>query len=161
MRTPFDIVDRYNLSEVYDWYLGIEDLKEYRRKFGYSLNRMMAALNISYDQIRDFESHKYQKATPVVCRFYEFYHNEDNRLPEIQLDKLNNPNPKFGNSTSNVKVAATLEEEEQEMNTVNTDYYQVIGNNLITNGSLTISNSLESEVDELKKELEEKNSIIA
>ena len=121
---------------------------------------MMAALNLSYDQIRDFESHKYQKATPVVCRFYEFYHNEDNRLPEVKLDKLSNPNPKFKNSNNNIEVASTLEKEEQKVNTANTDYYQVIGSNLITNGSLTISNSLEGEIEDLKNIIQEKDAEI-
>jgi DNA-binding XRE family transcriptional regulator len=160
VRTPFDIVDRYDLSEIYNWYLSIDDLKEYRRKFGYSLNRMMAALNLSYDQMRDFESHKYQKATPVVCRFYEFYHNEENRLPEIQLDKLSNPNPKFKNSNNNIEVASTLEKEEQKVNTANTDYYQVLSGSNIINGSLTISNPLESEIEDLKNIIQEKDAKI-
>ena len=44
----------------------------------------MSVLNLSWDQVRDFEGHKYKSATPVVCKIYEFYHNEDNRLPEVE-----------------------------------------------------------------------------
>ena len=74
-----------NLEEIYKWYTSIEDLKQYRRDFGYSLNKMMAELNVSYDQIRDFESHKYKNATNVVCKFYDFYMNEKNRKDPVVL----------------------------------------------------------------------------
>lgn len=72
-----------NLDKIYNWYTSIEDLREYRRQFGYSSNKMMAMLNASYDQVRDFEKHKYKSATPVVCKFYNFYHDENNRLEPI------------------------------------------------------------------------------
>lgn len=75
-----------NKDDIYNWYTSIEDLKEYRRQFGYSLNKMMAVLNASYDQIRDFESHKYKSATPIVCKFYDFYMDENNRKEPVTTE---------------------------------------------------------------------------
>ena len=103
----------YDENKVYNWYLSIDDLKDYRRKFGYSLNKMMAVLNLSYDQIRDFESHKYKSATPVVYKFYEFYNNEENRLPEIKLEDYNNP--KFVNFNGVINSAFKVIDEQDEL----------------------------------------------
>lgn len=69
-------------KEVWKWYNEIKDLKLYRRDFGYSLNKFMLMLNISYDQLRDFENHRYKKWNKTMQLFYDFYHNEDNRLPK-------------------------------------------------------------------------------
>lgn len=78
-------VDKTNPdNEIMDWYKSIQDFGEYRREFGYSKNKFMAVLNLSYDQIRDFERHNYKSVTPIVKKIYEFYHNEENRLPEIE-----------------------------------------------------------------------------
>ena len=68
---------------IYDWYKSIDDFKKYRRDFGYSLNKFMSELNLSYDQARVFENHGYKSATPIVVKIYNFYHNEKNRLPKI------------------------------------------------------------------------------
>lgn len=72
---------------VWKWYNEVEDLRAYGRDFGYTKNKLMAILNLSYDQIRDFEGHHYKSATPIVCKIYDFYHNEENRLPAIQWVK--------------------------------------------------------------------------
>lgn len=77
---------------IYEWYMSIDDLKQYRRDFGYSLNKMMAMLNTSYDQIRDFESHKYKSATPIVRKFYNFYMDESNRQPAVEWKDDNKEN---------------------------------------------------------------------
>lgn len=77
-------------DDIYEWYKSIEDLKEYRRNFGYSLNKFMSVLSLSYDQARTFERHEYKSATPVVIRIYNFYHNEKNRLPKIDWEPSEN-----------------------------------------------------------------------
>lgn len=77
-------------DDIYEWYKSIEDLREYRRNFGYSLNKFMSALSLSYDQARTFERHEYKSATPVVMRIYNFYHNEKNRLPKIDWEPSEN-----------------------------------------------------------------------
>ena len=76
--------DENNNDMIWDWYINTKDLREYGRKFGYSKNKLMAVLNLSYDQIRDFEKHNYKSVTPIVKKIYGFYHNEENRLPEIE-----------------------------------------------------------------------------
>lgn len=77
-------------DKIYNWYKSIEDLREYRRNFGYSLNKFMSALNLSYDQARTFERHEYKKATPIVIRIYNFYQDEKNRLPKIEWEPTEN-----------------------------------------------------------------------
>jgi hypothetical protein len=73
-----------NSEDVYSWYMSIKDFGEYRREFGYALNKFMGALNLSYDQARTFERHNYKSVTPIVQKIYDFYHNEDNRLEPIE-----------------------------------------------------------------------------
>ena len=92
-------------DEIMNWYNSIEDLREYGRKFGYSKNKLMAVLNLSYDQIRDFERHNYKKVNSTMKKAYEFYHNEDNRLPEIELNNYN-----FSKPTENDIVENKVEE---------------------------------------------------
>jgi transcriptional regulator with XRE-family HTH domain len=75
---------------IYDWYTSIEDIPAYRRAFGYSLNRFMATLSLSYDQARTFERHEYKSATPVVIRAYNFYHDESKRLDAIEWEPSTN-----------------------------------------------------------------------
>lgn len=79
-----------NKDSIYEWYKSIEDLREYRRKFGYSLNKFMSELNLSYDQARTFERHEYKSATAVVKRVYNFYHDESKRLPAIEWEPTEN-----------------------------------------------------------------------
>lgn len=127
---------KYNKKVIYSWYKSIKDLKEYRRKFGYSLNKMIAIMNISYDQMRDFETHKYKSATPVVCKFYEFYNNEENRLPEIKLENYSKPK-----TESNVKI------EEDKVAVIPFEYIKKVFEN--------------DETEDLKKQIEEKDKRIA
>jgi len=75
---------------IYEWYKSIEDLRDYRRKFGYSLNKFMSELNLSYDQARTFERHEYKSATPVVEKIYNFYHDESKRLDAIEWEPTEN-----------------------------------------------------------------------
>lgn len=79
-----------NDDVVMDWYKSVEDWGEYRRAFGYSLNKFMSQLSLSYDQARTFERGDYRSASDVVRRAYEFYHNEDNRLDAIIWQPNNN-----------------------------------------------------------------------
>ena len=81
----FTIIKKDEISddEVWKWYNEVEDLRAYGREFGYSKNDIMAELNLSYDQIRDFEGHHYKSATPIVKKLYNFYHNEENRREPI------------------------------------------------------------------------------
>lgn len=82
----FIIVEKDKVSddEVWEWYNGIENLRKYSQDFGWSKNKLMSELNLSYDQIRDFENHHYKSATPIVRKLYDFYHNEENRREPIQ-----------------------------------------------------------------------------
>ena len=77
-------------DEVYEWYMSVDDFKQYRRDFGYSLNKFMSELNLSYDQARMFEKKEYKSATPVVVRAYNFYHDESKRLPKIEWEPTEN-----------------------------------------------------------------------
>ena len=77
-------------EEIYKWYRSIENLQDYRRDFGYSLNKFMSKLNLSYDQARAFERHQYKSATNVVSKIYEFYQDEKNRLPKIEWEPNEN-----------------------------------------------------------------------
>ena len=85
-----EVKDETLEDKIYTWYKSIEDLREYRRNFGYSLNKFMSALNLSYDQARTFERHEYKKATPIVIKIYEFYQDENNRLPKIEWEPNEN-----------------------------------------------------------------------
>lgn len=71
-------------EEIWKWYTETEDLRKYGQDFGWSKNKLMSELNLSYDQIRDFEGHHYKSATPIVRKVYEFYHNEENRKKPIE-----------------------------------------------------------------------------
>jgi len=97
-----------NTDAIYEWYKSIDDMKQYRRDFGYSLNKFMSELNLSYDQVRDFENKQYKSATKVVIRAYNFYHNEKNRLPKIDINNQNNFAKK-----EETKVADAVEETNQ------------------------------------------------
>ena len=105
-------MDQENLDEtIMKWYNDVKDFSEYRRKFGYSKNKFMAVLNLSNDQTREFERHNYKSATPVVKRIYEFYHNEKNRLPEIEWTPNDNNTWVSGNmtiTTNNEELQAVI-----------------------------------------------------
>ena len=103
-------------DDIYVWYKSIEDLKEYRRNFGYSLNKFMSALSLSYDQARAFERHEYKSATPVVMRIYNFYHNEKNRLSKIDWEpNENNVFVKQENTASKLEIIKDEKEEIQKL----------------------------------------------
>lgn len=76
---------------IMDWYKSVNDWGKYRRAFGYSLNKFMSELSLSYDQARTFERGNYKSASEVVRRIYNFYHNENKRLEPIEWE------PKEGN----------------------------------------------------------------
>lgn len=82
----FTIIKKDEVSdeEIWKWYTETEDLRKYGQDFGWSKNKLMSELNLSYDQIRDFEGHHYKSATPIVRKVYEFYHNEENRKKPIE-----------------------------------------------------------------------------
>lgn len=80
-------INKITGKEIFEWYKKIDDFGEYRRKFGYSKNKLMSELNLSYDQSRDLERKSYKKANSIVKKAYEFFHNEDNRLPEVEWIK--------------------------------------------------------------------------
>lgn len=65
--------------KIYEWYINT-DIKKLRKDFGYSLNKFMLCVNISYDQLRDFENHNYKKVNPTLKKLYNFYMNEENNL---------------------------------------------------------------------------------
>ena len=91
--------DEISDDEVWKWYNEVEDLRAYGREFGYSKNDIMAELNLSYDQIRDFEGHHYKSATPIVKKLYNFYHNEENRRePIIWVSPVEKKKQKMENS---------------------------------------------------------------
>lgn len=97
----FTIIKKDEVSddEVWKWYNEVEDLRAYGREFGYSKNDIMAELNLSYDQIRDFEGHHYKSATPIVKKLYNFYHNEENRRePIIWVSPVEKKKQKMENS---------------------------------------------------------------
>lgn len=83
-------VEKTDLDAIYEWYKSVEDFREYRRSFGYSLNKFMSELNLSYDQARTFERHEYKSTTPVVEKIYNFYHDESKRLKAIEWEPNEN-----------------------------------------------------------------------
>lgn len=162
-------------DEVWKWYNEVEDLRAYGREFGYSKNDVMAELNLSYDQIRDFEGHHYKSATPIVKKLYNFYHNEENRREPIiwvspvekkkqkmadtyTITNTNNGNITFGSygNPSNVtQIKAPL-----------TGDNGAIGEQIIIPychvlDEPTKDNSLEKENEELNKIIEEQKVKIA
>lgn len=167
--------DEVSDDEVWKWYNEVEDLRAYGREFGYSKNDVMAELNLSYDQIRDFEGHHYKSATPIVKKLYNFYHNEENRREPIiwvspvekkkqkmadtyKITNTNNGNITFGSygNPSNVtQIKAPL-----------TGDNGVIGEQIIIPychvlDEPTEDNSLEKENEELNKIIEEQKEKIA
>lgn len=108
-----------DLDNIFNWYKSVEDFPTYRREFGYSLNKFMSALNLSYDQTRTFERHAYKSATPVVERIYNFYHNESNRRPKIVWEPNEN----------NTYVDNKKEEKVEEV--TNTDFKSRLERNII------------------------------
>lgn len=144
-----------NKDDIYNWYTSIEDLKEYRRQFGYSLNKMMSELNASYDQIRDFESHKYKSATPIVCKFYNFYMDESHRRPAIEWCKEENTNitPIENTSVTHKEVELTGSNDIVGGNLA-VPYYHAINNEPCENTSSS------NQEEELLKIIEEQNNKI-
>lgn len=167
--------DEVSDDEVWKWYNEVEDLRAYGREFGYSKNDVMAELNLSYDQIRDFEGHHYKSATPIVRKLYNFYHNEENRREPIiwvspvekkkqkmadtyTITNTNNGNITFGSyeNPSNVtQIKAPL-----------TGDNGAIGEQIIIPychvlDEPTKDNSLEKENEELNKIIEEQKVKIA
>lgn len=173
----FTIIKKDEISddEVWKWYNEVEDLRAYGREFGYSKNDIMAELNLSYDQIRDFEGHHYKSATPIVKKLYNFYHNEENRRKPIiwvspvekkkqkmadtyTITNTNNENITFGsygNSSNVTQIKAPL-----------TGDNGTIGEQIIIPychvlDEPTEDNSLEKENEELNKIIEEQKVKIA
>lgn len=173
----FTIIKKDEVSddEVWKWYNEVGDLRAYGREFGYSKNDIMAELNLSYDQIRDFEGHHYKSATPIVKKLYNFYHNEENRREPIiwvspvekkkqkmadtyTITNTNNENITFGSygNPSNVtQIKAPL-----------TGDNGAIGEQIIIPychvlDEPTEDNSLEKENEELNKIIEEQKVKIA
>jgi transcriptional regulator with XRE-family HTH domain len=72
------VVHEIDENAIWNWYLNT-DLRTLRKEKGYTLNKLMLLINVSYDQLRDFESHNYRKYNNTIQRFYDFYSNPDNK----------------------------------------------------------------------------------
>lgn len=81
------VVNEIDENAIWNWYLNT-DLRTLRKQKGYTLNKLMLLINVSYDQLRDFESHNYRKYNNTIQKFYDFYSNPDNKkYATVQKEK--------------------------------------------------------------------------